>query len=251
MANNSQEALVEMQNAQAQAQNPNDILTGQRQQLGVNAANDSVKGLRGAIDSTTQLLKKVAPSVMGRTGSSLVTNAQATRQIANEQEPIASNLTDQTGKYNQAAEDAAKLEAQASQAAQGIYQGQQDKLSYLQNIYNNLFNREQYEEQKRQAEIERQASARGGSGGGGGGGFDLSGLMGGGSKPNYQQRGDKGFNFQDGSGKAISAGTYARQTGTSWKSLLTQLANAGDKGAKDVLKNGSKSKYWGNFTWGS
>jgi len=42
---------------------------------------------------------------MGRTGSSLVTNAQATRQIGNEQAPIAENLNEQGQNYNIANED--------------------------------------------------------------------------------------------------------------------------------------------------
>ncbi len=157
---NSQEALSQLQQIQAQSQNPNDILSGQRQQLGVNAAQETVAGLRGAINNTTKMLKQVAPGVMGRTGQSLVTSAQANRIIQNEQAPISENLSEQGTQYTQAGEDLNRLEGQASQAAQGLYQGQQDKLSYAQNLYNTLYQREQQAEAARQAEADRQEQIR-------------------------------------------------------------------------------------------
>ena len=183
--NNSQEALSQLQQTQQQALDPNAYLTQQNQNLGVGAAQETVKGLRGAIDNTTKLLKQVAPSVMGRTQNSLVTSAQAGRQIQNEQAPIADSLTTQGNQYNQAASDLSGLQSQAQQAASGQYQGQQDKISYLQNIYNQLYGREQdastAAEQKRQydtslAEQQRQANMKGSSGNGG---YDLSSLLGG------------------------------------------------------------------------
>lgn len=157
---NSQDALSQLQQIQSQSQNPNDILSNQRQQLGVNSAQDTVTGLRGAINNTTKLLKQVAPSVMGRTGNSLVTSAQAGKIIQNEQAPISENLTEQGSQYTQAAEDLNRLQGQASESANGIYQGQQDKLSYAQNLYNTLYQREQATEQARQADLDRQEQIR-------------------------------------------------------------------------------------------
>lgn len=139
----SADALAAYQSAQGQAQDPNTILQGQRQQLGVDAAQQTVTGLRGAINNTTKLLAQVAPSVMGRTGSSLVTNAQASKQIQNEQAPISANLNQENTDYNQASSDANNLEQKAETAANGIYAGQQDKLSYAQNLYNTLYKQEQ------------------------------------------------------------------------------------------------------------
>lgn len=159
-AESSQQALSQLQQAQSQAQNPNDILANQRQQLGVNGAQETVTGLRGAINNTTKLLKQVAPSVMGRTGNSLVTNAQSGRIIQNEQAPIAQNLTDQGTQYTQASEDLGRLEDQAGKAASGLYQGQQDKLSYAQNLYNTLYQKERDAEASRQAEADRQEQIR-------------------------------------------------------------------------------------------
>ena len=59
---NSQEALTQLQAQQNAALNPNDILSQQRQQLGVQGAQDTVTGPRGAINNTTKLLKQVVVS---------------------------------------------------------------------------------------------------------------------------------------------------------------------------------------------
>lgn len=139
----SADALSQLQSTQASVQDPNSILQAQNQALGVNSAQQTVTGLRGAINNTGKLLQQVAPSVMGRTGSSLVTNAQANRQIQNEQAPISQNLSDENTQYNQQNSDLQQLEQQAQQQASGIYQGQQDKLSYAQNLYNSLYKQEQ------------------------------------------------------------------------------------------------------------
>lgn len=157
---NSQQALAELQKNQSTAQDPSKLLASQREQLGVSGAQDTVTGLRGAIDNTTKLLKQVAPSVMGRTQSSLVTNAQANRQIQNEQAPIATNLNELSGDYGYASEDLGRLQGEASQQAQLMYQGQQDRQGYLQNLYTTLYGREQQAEAARVAELERQERIR-------------------------------------------------------------------------------------------
>lgn len=150
----SAQALSQLQTAQSQAQDPNSILQAQDQTLGVNGAQQTVTGLRGAIDNTTKLLNQVAPSVMGRTGNSLVTNAQASKQIQNEQAPISQNLTTENTQYNNANTDLNQLQQEAQTAATGQYQGQQDKLSYAQNLYNTLYT----QEQNAQAEKDKQAA---------------------------------------------------------------------------------------------
>ncbi len=157
---NSAGALQQLQQTQAQSQDPNTILSGQRQQLGVQGAQDTVTGLRGAINNTTRLLNQVAPSVMGRTGSSLVTNAQATRQIANEQAPINKNLSEQGTQLSDADRTLGDLNQRAQEAASGIYTGQQDKLSYAQNLYNTLYKQEQDAQAAQQAQADHQEQIR-------------------------------------------------------------------------------------------
>lgn len=185
---NSQQALTQLQNTQKTAQDPNTILSQQKQQLGVNAAQDTLTGLRGAINNTTKLLNQVAPSVMGRTGNSLVTQAQAGRIIQNEQAPISQNLTQENTQYNQGTQDLSTLEQRAQEAASGIYQGQQNKLSYMQNLYNTLFQREQTAQAAKQAAADRaekirefNASLAASRSAAASGGIDIGSLLGGGS----------------------------------------------------------------------
>lgn len=238
---NSQQALAELQGFQKSYENPNDIIGKQRQQLGYQQAQDTVTGLRGAINNTTKLLKQVAPSVMGRTGSSLVTNAQATRQIANEQAPIAGQINDQSTLLGEESRNLAEINQRAQEAASGIYQGQQDKLSYAQNLYNTLYQREQEAEQARLAELarqeqirqfnEEQSRLRAASAGGGGSNFNLTPTT---PSANMAQRQNGGFNFTDANGQPISAAKYATLTGKNIGDVLYQMGKAGDSYAQRV-----------------
>lgn len=151
-------ALSQLESTESSAQDPNAILASQQQALGVNGAQSTVSGLQGAINSTTKLLQQVAPSVMGRTSGSLVTSAQANKQVANEQAPINTDLTNETNQYNQANTNLTNLQNQAQTAASGIYQGQQDKESYLQNLYSSLYGQEQ--DAANLAETEREANLK-------------------------------------------------------------------------------------------
>lgn len=240
----SDQALGGLQSAEQAVQNPNDILQAQNKALGVDSAQSTVSGLRGAIDNTTKLLSQVAPSVMGRTANSLVTNAQANRQIQNEQAPISQNLTQEGTQYNNANSDLAKLESEAQTAASGIYQGEQDKVTQAQNLYNALFGKEQaaqaqantqadLAERQREANMSASSSASSGLGG------VLSTLLGGGSSSGggygSQQRADKGFNFQDPNGNPTNAVNYSRANNVPIRTQLQRMANAGDAGAKTAL----------------
>lgn len=51
----------------------------------------------------------------------------------------------------------------------------------------------------------------------------------------YAKPGGAGYGFYDGNGNAISAYTYANDTGTDFSSLIHTLANAGDKGAAQLI----------------
>lgn len=237
----SADALSQLQSQESQAQDPNAILTAQQNNLGVNAAQNTVTGLRGAINNTTKLLQQVAPSVMGRTANSLVTNAQAGKQVQNEQAPISANLTQEGTDYNNASSDLSQLQQQAQTAASGIYQGQQDKLSYAQNLYNSLYQKEQdaqaaaektAEDQESTREFNanlaaQQAAASSGS-------FNLGGASAGGAAQ-MQQRSGGGYNFQDANGATSNAVAYSQSKGVPIRTLLQNMANAGDSGAKTAL----------------
>ncbi len=243
----SQDALTQLQSTQAGAKSAADILAGQRSANGVQKAQDTVSGLRGAIQNTTKLLTNVAPSVMGRTASSLVTSAQANKQIQNEQAPIAQTLNQQGQQYNDANQDYEKLASRASEAANMQYGDQQNKLSYMQNLYNTLFGREQAAAQAAQAEKDRQEQARqfneslaaskAKAAGSGGGGYDLSSLLGGAGGGSTQWVNNGASNqFKDAGGKGITAFQYAQDKGIGYRQLLSQMASAGDKNAAVALK---------------
>lgn len=225
-----------------------DILNEALNKYGVPEIRTRVSGIRTTLANTEAALNNVDPSVTGRTSQSLVTEAQRQRIVNNERAPIAQDYSTQSKTLSN---ESANLSDQ-EKAAQLLAQGQMNDYTVgrnaLQSQYDSAAAREA--EERRRAEADRayqldvQKSASSSRSGGGGGG-------GGSSAPSYQKRSGGGFNFQDANGKAISAGSYARITGTSWKGLLQSMANNGDAGAKDVLKNGSKSKYWTAFTWGS
>ncbi len=86
----------------------------------------------------------------------------------------------------------------------------------------------------------RAASAAGGSGSlaslfGGGRGQQPAGQPAGAKSATAVQRGDKGYNFTNAQGKGISAAQFAQLKGIPFRTLLQQMANSGDKGAKTAL----------------
>lgn len=150
-ATNSTQALSNLQTFQQGMKTPDQLLQADQSGLGVNQAQQQVQGLRSAITNTTNLLQQVAPSIQGRTANSLVTTAQADKQVANESAPIQSNLTTQEGNYNEANQDYSNLEQQAEAKANAEEQGNEQQLSTLQNIYGDLYTQEQNTLQQQQA----------------------------------------------------------------------------------------------------
>lgn len=135
-----------------------------------------------------------------------------------------------------------------------------------QNIYNQD---RQFEEQQRQfneqlAESRRQAQAAASANAG----SYLSGL---GAAQNStpagasmaQRASGGGFNFTNAYGNAISAAQYAATKGIPFRTLLQQMANAGDNGAKTLLgfvgndygydpkKIGNNGNLYNAFVWGT
>lgn len=141
-AANSTQALQNVQGFQGSMQSPDQIVQGTEQSLGVPQASQAVSGLRQAITNTTNLLNNVAPSVYGRTQNSLVTSAQAGRQIQNEEAPISKTLADQTSKESQASSDLSTLLGRAGTLESLKASGQSEKLANLQQIYQDLYGQE-------------------------------------------------------------------------------------------------------------
>jgi hypothetical protein len=141
-ATTSSQALGNLQTFQGQMQSGQDIYNGQKQALGVDQAGQQVSGLRQAITNTTNLLNQVAPSVYGRTQNSLVTDAQATKQIGNEQAPLNTQLNKESTDESNAASNYSNLLGQATTLSDLQDKTQQEKLTGLQGIYQSLYGQE-------------------------------------------------------------------------------------------------------------
>lgn len=116
---------------------------------------------------------------------------------------------------------------QATSLEQAILQLQQQQNSQAQNIYQS--------EQDRAAQLKAANDAAAAQNAAYGGLFS-----GGSQQPTaagarIQQRADKGFNFQDSNGRAISAAQYSQLKGIPFRTLLEQMAKEGDQGAKQAL----------------
>lgn len=162
----SDEALQQLNSYQNGLQTPQQALTAAQGQYGTQQAQQTVQGLRQAIQNTTSMLNNVAPSVQGRTGNSLVTSAQANQIINNEQAPISNELAGQNTAYSNANDDYQKDEAESEAAANDTLTGQQSQLGYLQNIYNDLYTKEKDASDLAEQQRESDAATKAASGGG-------------------------------------------------------------------------------------
>jgi len=109
-----------------------------------------------------------------------------------------------------------------------------DQNKYAQTLRQTELDREQQERQFQQQLRASQAAAAMPSFGGGttGGAGAAAGSVAG---VRSVQRGDKGFNFFDSAGNPISAAVYAQSKGQSFRTVLQEMANAGDAGARQAL----------------
>lgn len=250
----SAQALSQEEQFQGSMQTPEQQLQQAQQNLGTTAAQQQVTGLRQAINNTTTLLGNVAPSVMGRTGNSLETTAQANAEISNEQAPLNTQLNSESTDYTNANSDYQNLEQQAETEANSDETASENKLGYLQNIYQALYGQEQsaaaaktaaaqeaeqtreynttLAEQEREANLSSSSSAMASPTYGGttaatpaaSSGTSAKGLQ-------AEQRSGGGYDFTA-NGKTINALQYAQASGENIRSVLSTMAAHGDSGAK-------------------
>lgn len=238
-ATTSAQALQNLQQFQSGMQKPEDILTGQEQQLGIPQAQTQVQGLRGAIQNTTNLLNNVAPSVYGRTQNSLETNAQASRNIQNEQAPLSATLDKQNTDYGNQENDLQNLLSRAGTLSTLKAQGQDSQLGYLKDIYSALYGQEQ--DSAKMAEQQRefdaaQATSRASSGGG----ISLGGLgLGGSSSPTIQDQAYKAVQaFLKGSNAQILSDYNATLKSANYGNALDKLkVQLYQQARPDLFKN--------------
>ncbi|MBM4644762.1 hypothetical protein GS464_20090 [Rhodococcus hoagii] len=161
-----------------------------------------------------------------------------------------------------------QAEGQRMSILEALNATQREQRGQAQSIYDSRENRrlqeEQLAEQRRQFEanlaFQREQAAAGG--GSLGAGAYLGGGGASGTQASREQRSDGGFNFTIG-GKPVSAATYAQATGTPFRTLLSQMAQAGDKGAAQALgfvgndygydprKIGGNAALYNALVWGS
>lgn len=229
---------------------PEDYIKKYSDELGVNAARDSVLGARTAIRATEDTIAAAPAGVAGRTSGSLVTEAQRNRLVQNEVAPLQDVLRGQSSSLQTAQADYSDLQGTAAQRAQMGFQGDETKAKTLMDLYNAAAQKEKEEEErrrweaelreqqrqfdqqmaqmKRQAEQALRAASYSFSGGGGGGNKSSApALM-------SKKSNGSGFNFTTSSGQAISAARYAQLTGQDIRSVLNSMGRQGDTYAAAV-----------------
>ncbi len=242
-AQNSQQAQQNLQGFTSHMQTPDQAAAAANNQFNVQGQQQQVQGLRTALQNTTSLLNNVAPSVMGRTANSLVTSAQATRQIAGEQAPIQQNLATDSQAYGNAQSDYQNALGQAESLANANLGYQDKQQSYLQGIYNDLYTKESQAnalaEQKREADM----AARN-SGSGGANPSFATGTKGGSGGLAASHNPAGGYSFTSG-GQPITMAQYLYQGGlTDPRSMALKAANMLAQGtAADKKAGGYISQY--------
>lgn len=248
----SSSALKQLQDFQGSRKNPTAYFDEAQNGLGVGAAGQQANDLRNVVRNTQTSLRGVDASVAGRTGGSLVTDAQRSRLVNLERAPIADNLNDQLTGYGDAMSNYRDLLSQAGSKASMLYQGDADKEAALRGNYEAIFGREQAAEAVRQFNEQlamqkaNAARAAAGSpfpsfGGGGGNKGEASapkpavGQMG--TKSGNPDDGASGFWFTDSIGNPISAAQYASNNGLDIRQVLSTMALAGDSYARSALNS--------------
>lgn len=164
MPPNSQAALDELRAFQGARRKSQDILKDSEVRLGVPKAAERKAGLRTAITNTENLIRAVEPSVSGRTGGSLVTEAQKSRLIGLERAPLDEAFREQSRAYEGESALEQELRARALQESQLQLAEDDRREQALSGIYGTLYQREQdaiakAERDRAAAEQQRQASA--------------------------------------------------------------------------------------------
>lgn len=233
-----------------QSYNPTDTYNKITTQLGIPDARTRVQALQSNLLDTENAIKAVDPNVTARTSGALVTEAQRGRLVNMEKAPLTDTYNSQNQSYGVEQNNLGQLTQQATQQAGLAESDYKNKRQSLADQLTTALQQQAAAEAKAEADRQFAESQRQ---------FNVSSSQKAASAsakasaaaPTYQQRSsDKGFNFQDNGGKAVSARTYAALTGTNFTSLLQQMAAKGDSGAADYLKNGSKSKAAQALTWG-
>ncbi len=270
MPPNSQAALDQLRSFQGSRRKSTDVLRDSENRLGLPQATQRQQGLRTAITNTENLIKAVEPSVSGRTGGSLVTEAQKTRLVGMERAPLDTAF----GEQNRALEGenamANELQRRALQESQLQIAEDDRQEQGMSGLYSTLYQREQDAQAKAERDrafAEEQSRARAAAAQN----SALQSLLAGGgnnaqtSTPTGAQmvKQGNGFAFVNEFGNPISAATYAATKGIPFRDLLGIMAKQGDTGATAALgftgndygydpgKIGNNSALYNALVWGT
>lgn len=144
--------------------NSTDVLNDAMTKYGIPEIRSRVSGLRTTLSNTENALNSVDPSVTGRTQGSLVTEAQRSKQVANERAPIA----DQYGQQSRALATESANQSDALSAAKLLAENQINDFSAgrqaLQSRYDiansQEMERRRREEADRAFNLQKQAAAQ-------------------------------------------------------------------------------------------
>ena len=149
---NSSSVLSQLQAFQSGRRKPQDILGETETRLGLPSARQRLMGLRSAIGNTENLLRSVEPSVAGRTAGSLVTDAQRTKLVTNEREPISEQFREQSRALEGEQGNLSDLSQRSLAEAQLGLGADDAQEAGLRSLYGSLYQREQDEIQRQERE---------------------------------------------------------------------------------------------------
>lgn len=130
-----------------------DVINEAMSQYGVPEIRSRVAGIRTTLANTENALNNVDPSVTGRTSRSLVTEAQRSRIVNKEREPIAAQYGQQSRALSDESANLNEQQRAAEMLAQGRIADYTTGRNALQSQYNDTLSREN--ELRRQAEADR------------------------------------------------------------------------------------------------
>lgn len=111
--------------------------------MGLPDARQRLVGLRGAIANTENLIRAVDPSVTGRTSGTFATEAQRSRMVTQEREPLGEQLGTQQQGLSDETLNISDLSNRSLEEAKLREAEQTEKENALNSLYEMLYKREQ------------------------------------------------------------------------------------------------------------
>lgn len=257
MPPSSATAYQTLQDFQANRATPDSAVAAGQDKYGVTGIGSQLDALRTMTGNLQTSIKNVDPSVTGRTAGSLVTEAQRGAIVNNERAPLVDQYNATQNNANEVSHQYDEATGLASNYANSLLQGDENKYNELFGNYTTLAGREadaaKAAEAKREFDLQLADSqaARKAAASSGAGGISLGGLGGGGNGATtptatpvtLNRNSAGGYAFAQGSTPA-TMGQYLVSKGYSGQSLLNaaaQLLNASngqDRGISNAISSG-------------